>query len=231
MLQAALRDVRRQLRQVQRRAAKQKQRAKKRKDMDGLRCAPSAPACLVVLVCSGGLAEVAAEFVLGRGWLKRKGRVLQYGDMRKLEVDIEAAYDALPLSKIQALRQDPVKAGLISGAQMLAIVRWLVERSLRAWVECQNQTHGVAPSRAQLVEHALSAMPACVPGVWRQEARSQIAASERRQRKWLALFRLRWGLRLGKLQLRSHLSMKEKRAKDGFWGAWASLILVVFGKA
>ena len=216
MLQAELHDVRRRLRQLQKRVAQQKKRAKMREDIGGLRCAPSAPSCLAVLVCSGGVAEVAAEFALGWGWLQRKGPAVQRGDKRKLEVDVAAAYDAAPLSQIVALHKDPVEGGILSGAKMLSIVRWLVERSLRAWVECQNRAHGVAPSRAQLVEYASSAIPACVPDVWRQQFRLRIFGSERRQRKWLAQFRLRWGLRVGKLHLRSHLSIEEKRAKDGF---------------
>lgn len=179
--------------------------------------------------------DVAAEFVQGRGWLKRKRSVFHVGDARRIEADIEAAYDVLPLAQIAALHDDPGQAGLVTEAQMLAIIRWLVERSLCDWVGQQNRTYGVAPSRAQLVDYALSAIPGFVPLRWEQKFRLLIASmTGRRQKKWLAKFRSRWGLRLGRLQRRSHLSLEEKRAKAeglGFGGFGTSLFLVVFGKA
>ena len=146
--------------------------------------------------------------------LKRK--LVHVGDARTIEAGIEAAYDLLALTQIAAFHDDPVQAGLVTEAQMLALIRWLVERSLCKWVGQQNHTYGVAPSRAQLVDHALSAIPSFAPHVWKQKFRLLIRSmTDRRQRKWLAKFRSRWGLRLGRLQRRSHLSLEEKRAKEG----------------
>ena len=222
MLKAELHDVRRRLRQLQKNAAKRSKQAavRARQDACGRRCEPSSPSCMVVLVCSGGSLEASAEFVLGQGWRKRKAATIQCAEKKRVQVDVASAYDTAPLSQIAALGRDPVEAGVIPEAHMLTIVMWLVERSLRTWVECQNRTHGVAPSRAQLVEYAFSVIPPSAPAVWQQKARSRMLGSERKQRKWLANFRVRWGLRLGKLQLRSHLSMEEKRAKAGFCGNW-----------
>ena len=133
---------------------------------------------------SGGVAEVAAEFAQGQGWWKGWGALAGSADeLRGLAVEVEQAYDTLPLVQIAALHGDPVKAGLVSEPQMLAIIRWLVERSLYTWTEEQNTVHGVAPSRAQLVERALSAIPPLAPDAWRQKVHA---------RRWLAKFRLAW---------------------------------------
>ena len=167
MLKAELRDVRRRLRQLQKNAAKRSKQAavRARQDACGRRCEPSSPSCMVVLVCSGGSLEAAAEFVLGQGWRKRKAATIQCAEKKRVQVDVASAYDTAPLSQIAALGRDPVEAGVIPEAHILTIVMWLVERSLRAWVECQNRTHGVAPSRAQLVEYAFSVIPPSAPAV------------------------------------------------------------------
>lgn len=235
MFQAELQDVRKRLRKLQRKAAKQKQKARPGQGSDGLRCAPGSSSCLVILECSGGAVDVAAEFVQGRGWLKRRCSTLRAVDKTRIETDIEAAYDVLPLAQIAALHEDPVKAGFVTRTRMLALVRWLVERSLCEWVNQQNREHGVAPSRKQLVERASRAMPCGVSDVWQRQLRLLLASTGRGQRKWLAKFRARWGFRLGRLQLRSHLSLDEKRAKAGSRadgvGLQASSFLVVFGEA
>eukprot|EP00435_Cladocopium_sp_Y103_P012491 s4853_g3.t1 len=213
VLRAELADVRQQLRRLQKQSAnaKRKKQGRVLRHCQGWRCSPSSTPCLVVLEYSGGSAEVAADFVQGRGCWKKKtfaagASGFSSGDRQKLVSDIESAYDTAPLSQIGRLRGDPVQAGLVTDAQMLKIVRWLVEHSLNAWVEEQNKVHGVAPSRAQLVEQALCAMPSLAPGFYQQKVRSLLATTSRSQRRWLAKFRLRWGLRVGKLKLCSHLS-------------------------
>ena len=134
----------------------------------------------------------------GRGCWKKRTFVaaasgICSGERRQLVSDIESAYDTAPLSQIARLCGNPVQAGLVSGAQMLKILRWLMERSLTAWVEEQNAVHGVAPSRAQLVEQALCAIPALAPQFYQQKLRSLLLTTPRSQRRWLATFRLRWG--------------------------------------
>ena len=214
VLQAELKDVRRRLRRLQKQDAKRKKKARVQLQSCGRRCEPSSPCCLVVLLSSGGSAETAADFVCGRGWKKRRKAEPCFPDKQRTAVEVEAAYDVAPLSQIMALRDDPVKAGLVSERRMLAIVRWLVERSLYLWVEGQNTVRGVAPSRVQLVEQALSFIPSLLPAVWQQKSRALLATSQRSQRRWLASFRLRWGLRLGKLRTRGNLTLAEKQSKE-----------------
>jgi len=221
VLHAELADVRQQLRRLQKQTAnaKRKKQGRVLRHGQGWRCSPSSPPCLVVLEYSGGIADVAADFVQGRGCWKKRTFVaaasgICSGERRQLVSDIESAYDTAPLSQIARLCGNPVQAGLVSGAQMLKILRWLMERSLTAWVEEQNAVHGVAPSRAQLVEQALCAIPALAPQFYQQKLRSLLVTTPRSQRRWLATFRLRWGLRIGKLKLCSHLSVQEKQSKE-----------------
>ena len=216
VLKAEMEDVGRRLRALRKRAARRQSRPRQRSR--GWRCTPASSTYMMLLVYSGGVAEVAAEFAQGQGWWKGWGALAGSADeLRGLAVEVEQAYDTLPLVQIAALHGDPVKAGLVSEPQMLAIIRWLVERSLYTWTEEQNTVHGVAPSRAQLVERALSAIPPLAPDAWRQKVHARIGASQRSQRRWLAKFRLR-GLRLGKLKPRNRISVAEKQSKEGLWG-------------
>lgn len=214
VLQAELKDVRRRLRLLQKQDANRKKKARMQLQRCGRRCGPSSPSCLVVLVYSGNSQETAADFVCGRGWKKRRKPEPCFPDAQRTAIEVEAAYDVAPLSQIMALHDDPVKAGLVSESRMLTLVRWLVERSLYLWVEEQNTLHGVAPSRVQLVEQALSFIPSLLPAVWQQKSRALLATSQRSQRRWLASFRLRWGLRLGKLRTRGSLTLAEKQSKE-----------------
>ena len=221
VLRAELAGVRQQLRRLQKQNAnaKRKKQGRVRQHDQGWRCSPSSPLCLVVLEYSGGIAEVAADFVQGRGCSKKRTFVAAAsgscsGERQKLVSNIESAYDTAPLSQIAKLCGNPVQAGLVTAPEMLKILRWLVERSLTAWVEEQNTVHGVAPSRAQLVEQALCAIPSLAPQFYQQKMRSLLVTTPRSQRRWLAMFRLRWGLRIGKLKLRSHLSVQEKQSKE-----------------
>ncbi|CAJ1410022.1 unnamed protein product, partial [Effrenium voratum] len=195
---AEMEDVGRRLRALRKRAARRQSRPRQRSR--GWRCAPASSTCMVVLVYSGGVAEVAAEFAQGRGWWKgRRALAGSADELREIAVEVEQAYDTLPLVQIAALHGDPVKAGLVSEPQMLAIIRWVVERSLYTWTEEQNTVHGVAPSRAQLVERALSAIPPLAPDAW-----------------------LRWGLRLGKLKPRNRISVAEKQSKAMAYFQWVN---------
>lgn len=213
VLQAELKDVRRRLRFLQRQDAKRKKKARMQLQSCSRRCEPSSPSCLAVFVYSGGSSETAADFVCGRGWKRRKPEPSLL-DKQRAAIEVEAALDVAPLSQIMALRDDPVKTGLVTESRMLTLVRWLVERSLYLWVEEQNTVRGVAPSRVQLVEQALSSIPSLLPAVWQQKSREVLATSERSQRRWLGSFRLRWRLRLGKLRARGCLTLAEKQSKE-----------------
>ena len=58
-------------------------------------------------------------------------------------------------------------------------------------------------------------MPSSVQDMIRKKVVAALASSARSQRRWLAKFRHRWGLRLGKLKVQSALSIEEKQKKDG----------------
>ena len=66
---------------------------------------------------------------------------------------------------------------------MLTVLRWLVEGFHFFWMEEPNGVHGVAPSRAQLVDQAASAIPSLAPDVWKRKVRLRLAG--------MAKFRLR----------------------------------------
>ena len=132
----------------------------------------------------------------------------------KLLADLESQYENARLARIAAAQEDSVLAGLCSQSDAIAVIKWLVEPSLFDWVQAQNIVRGVAPSRKQLVDKALSATPVLAPERLRRRLRSSLSGSPRSQRKWLAKFRVRWGLRLGKLHIRNHLPAGDKQAKE-----------------
>ena len=98
---------------------------------------------------------------------------------------------------------------------MKAIYCWAWPSTTHTWVGQQNAVQGVAPSRAQLIDQALALVPSSVPDMIRKKVVAALASSARSQRRWLAKFRHRWGLRLGKLKVQSALSIEEKQKKDG----------------
>ena len=224
--QSELAAVRQRLRALQKQACKSEQKQNLRQvGPPSWRCAPASFTCMVVFVYSGGSSDTAADFAQGRGWWKSAGKPpvrFSLERRQKAVSEIEVAYDTAPLSRILAIESNPVEAGLVTQLELVNIVRWLVEHSLYQWVETQNSEHGVAPPRMQLVEKALSAVPTVAPEYVRREVGRCLTANQRSQRRWLAKFRLRWGLRLGKLKACNSLSMEEKRAKAGlgrdrFW--------------
>ena len=214
---AELYDVRTRLRALQKRLWRARTQELNLDRKRKWRSSPDSPCCLVLLVYAGGNAEVAANFVQGQGWWRRKTApvaALPAEDHTKLLANLESQYDNAPLAQIAAVQADPVKAGLCSESSAFNVIKWLVEHSLFDWVQKQNTLHGVAPSRRQLVDKALSAIPDLAPERLQRRVRSSLCGTLRSQRKWLAKFRVRWGLRLGKLRIHSRLSVKEKQAKE-----------------
>ena len=216
---AQLYDVRIRLRAMQKRLLRVQQQ-QQQQEVDPVRkwrSSPDSPCCLVLLVYTGGNAEVAANFLQGQGWWRWRTlhvAALPAEDRSKLLADLESQYDNVPLAQIAAVQVDPVKAGICRERDAFSVIKWLVEHSLFDWVQKQNTLHGVAPSRRQLVDKALSAIPVLAPERLQQRVRSSLFGTSRSQRKWLAKFRVRWGLRLGKLHIHSRLSVKEKQAKE-----------------
>ena len=75
-----------------------------------------------------------------------------------------------------------------------------MEHSLYLWIGNQNHDRGVAPSREQILARALSFIPAQAPDEVRVRLRHMLTGAPRKQRKWLARFRNRWGARIGVLR-------------------------------
>jgi len=207
--EAELAEVRHRLRCAQKRLAKRRKR--ERHNPSGWRCLPRSPSCFLVFAYTGKSAAVAAEFVQGRGW--RKGQGQPCSSNVDLVADIESSHGLAEATRIAAVQQDPKQAGC-QEHEVVAVLRWLVERALYEWVETQNTENGVAPSRAQLVEQARTTSASLAPESLLRRVSAALLGSSRSQRRWLAKFRARWGLRLGKLKAQSPLSLEQKRAKD-----------------
>lgn len=92
--------------------------------------------------------------------------------------------------------------------------RFVLGRRLYSWVWMQNCVHGVAPSRAQLVDQVGVLNAEWPPAV--REATCLGRASARTQGKWLASFRRRrWQARIGVLKVQEDLPVEVMQAKVG----------------
>ena len=76
-----------------------------------------------------------------------------------------------------------------------------MEHRLFSWIKVQNQEKGVAPSREQICGQALDFISAEeAPNEVRCHLSALLHGSPRKQRKWLARFRKRWGAKLAVLR-------------------------------
>ena len=184
---------------------------------------PCCKCSLIVFQLSQQNASVAALYMQMRHKLR-----LGAGDFadvkRRLMVKVEEAYLETPLEAIVSLldepqsrqqRQDLFRAGL-----------FLVLVMLRAFIESQNTKNGLAPSRGQLVRHAISCIPSDLPESVRNRVESHLSAHGRArgQRKWLLKFRKAFGVVIGRLRVRTPMTLAEKqskvrRQKQTFFGA------------
>ena len=98
-------------------------------------------------------------------------------------------------------------------AELKAACRFIIEHRLFQWLKRQNCEQGVAPSRLQLVRHALSTLPQEPPLSVVDAVAKPLRGSARRQRKWLQNFRRKWGARLGKLRVATTMSQAELQEK------------------
>ena len=114
--------------------------------------------------------------------------------------EVEQAFLDAPRSALVALVEDPM--GHFEFEDLLCAHQYVMEHSLYLWIGNQNHDRGVAPSREQIVARALSFIPAQAPDEVRVRLRHMLTGAPRKQRKWLARFRNRWGARIGILRLR-----------------------------
>ncbi|CAJ1388722.1 unnamed protein product, partial [Effrenium voratum] len=166
---------------------------------------PASVRDLLVFIFSGHDAQVAADFA--QGWGRRGCGAAAHAQQARehLVAEVEWAYIRAPLAFIVQLETNPLEACPMN--DVLCASRYVVQHELFQWVERQNVEQGVAPSRRQLVEHALSSVPHTVPEEVRRLVSAVLTGSPRSQRRWLAKFRQRWGARLNKLKLQPCVSI------------------------
>ena len=118
---------------------------------------------------------------------------------------VERVYLKTPTCQIVKLMNDSCLADS-RHAELKAACRFIIEHRLFQWLKRQNCEQGVAPSRLQLVRHALSTLPQEPPLSVVDAVAKPLRGSARRQRKWLQNFRRKWGARLGKLRVATTMS-------------------------
>ena len=163
---------------------------------------------LMVYIFSGHDLSVAAEYLSQ----KRQFAGTQLED--RLQA-VERVYLQTPTCQIVQLMNDTCLEES-RHADMRAACRFRVQFELFEWLRKQNCEHGVAPSRLQLVCHALSTLPSAAPLAIVDAVAKPLRGSARRQRKWLQHFRRKWGARLGKLHLATAMSQVEMQEKARF---------------
>ena len=102
--------------------------------------------------------------------------------------------------------------------------RWLAEDLTFAWVKSTNLFKKVAPRaervRQSLSYHALNhaASRGC------DTANDESVRNSWCTSKWLQRFKRRWALRVGKLQVRDHVTETELQQKARVWGqSWLAM--------
>jgi len=166
----------------------------------GNRCSPQSPKSMVVYVLAGHSSCVAVDFILGRGWRHSRTRphLPTQSVVETVTGEVEQAFLDAPRSALVALVEDPM--GHFEFEDLLCAHQYVMEHSLDLWIGNQNHDRGVAPSREQIVARALSFIPAQAPDEVRVRLRHMLTGAPRKQRKWLARFRNRWGVRIGVLR-------------------------------
>eukprot|EP00434_Breviolum_minutum_P041390 symbB.v1.2.036816.t1/scaffold5285.1/size28895/3 len=175
---------------------------------------PTSQTSLFVFVHSGCSTDLTVDFVAGRGWWKGSPSChLSASQRQDLAAQIEWAYIRASLDDIVALELEPHK--LCTWAERVCGVKYIVEHALFNWVQKQNMEQGVAPSRSQLVDQALASIPTLIPLDLQNHVRRVLASSDRSQRRWLSLFRRRWGARLGAMVFWQWMNFALAAAPEG----------------
>ena len=175
------------------------------------RCASDSLMCMLVYIFSGHCSQTAADFVRGRGW--RPG-LSDLAEQEEIVADVEWAYIGMPTVTLVDLELAPLT--LVSKKDVLCAAQYVLERRLAAYVEVQNIQHGVAPSREQLVECATSSIPSAAPADVQHRLLSLVQGNPRKERKYLAKFRLRWNAKYACLRVQDNVDIAERREKAGF---------------
>lgn len=170
---------------------------------------------LMVYVLAGHSAAVAVDFMLGRGrpWNRRRCKAAVSIDAEKLRADVEQAFLDAPTSALSMLVLDPLNH--FEFDDLLCANKYLMEHRLYNWIYAQNHEHGVAPSRAQIIAQALFCIPAQAPERVKDLLSGCLTGAPRKQRRWLARFRARWGARVGVLRSQEDLPVAVRKQKVG----------------
>lgn len=170
---------------------------------------------LMVYVLAGHSAPVAVDFMLGRGrpQSRRRCKAAVSTDVEKLRGDVEQAFLDAPNSALSMLVADPLNH--FEFDDLLSVNKYLMEHRLYSWIYVQNYEHGVAPSRAQIMAQALLCIPAQAPEQVRALLSEFLTGAPRKQRRWLARFRARWGARVGVLRSQEEVPIAVRKQKAG----------------
>ena len=182
------------------------------------RCDPHSSKSLIVFLLAGHSSRVAVDFVLGRGWCSRRTGAVRWKEpsealFNTVSGEVEQAFLNAPSSALVALVADPLKH--FEYSDLLCAHKYVMEHRLYQWICSQNQEHGLAPSRQQILAQALSHIPAEAPEQIRASLTLLVTGAPRKQRKWLARFRRRWGARIGVLSAREDVPVPIRKQKAG----------------
>ena len=220
--EAELRALSRKIRNVSRQCKRRAPQAGLR-DLSGeleqlgtRRCATDSLMSMLIYILAGHSSCAAADFVCGRGWRRSLPPPKQQDD---LAAEVEWTYIGMPTSVLVDLEMDPLE--LVCKKDLLVAARYVVEHRLAAWVEVQNVEHGVAPSRAQMVQYAVASVPSAAPLEVQNHVRSLLQGTARKERKYLANFRSRRNAKYGSLRVEDAVDVAERRQKVGFTGSSA----------
>ena len=180
----------------------------------GVLSSKTASAAIMVYVFSGHNLDVAAEFLIFKFHLTDDC-------MEDMRCMVENAYLQEPNSRVVELMNDQCVATR-SMRVMSTACTFILHRQLYVWLCKQNCERGVAPSRTQMIRHALSVVPSDCPLEVQACVEAPLRGSARRQRKWLRRFRRVWGARVGSLQPISTLSVQEMQEKAGQGECWGA---------
>ena len=201
------RDLRRQLRSLQ----QKKRRADKIEFRQSMRRQPSSCRALLVYFLAEWDLDAVIDFVRGRGqrqWQSKQPRSAE--EATSIVASVQAAW----VARSARVGPHPSSWPDVSGKDYRVASRFVLERRLYSRLWMQNCVHGVAPSRAQLVDQVGVLNAEWPPAV--REATCLGRASARTQGKWLASFRRRrWQARIGVLKVQEDLPVEVMQAKVG----------------
>ncbi|CAJ1346142.1 unnamed protein product [Effrenium voratum] len=165
-------------------------------------------ATLLTYIWSGYDMGAAASFLRGKRSPERT--------TEELEDEVTAFFLTTPSQELGTMSMEP------SGPNAAHAARHVVEWRLFLWLREQNCKHGVAPSRLQLVRHALLQVPEGLPAELEERVRRPLGGAARAQRKWLRRFRRGWAAKLGQLPIAPPVPVHQLQEKALAFFRWAN---------